>query len=66
MKTIEEKRNEAIARQTVYDALSPEARLAWLDERLGKGVGAKRQRARITTQMVMAQVKTFPKRGKKG
>jgi|SRR5581483_8562757 len=44
---IELRRKEAKERQGVWSALSPKAQLAALDSRLGKGVGAKAQRARL-------------------
>lgn len=43
----EERRREAEARQKERDRLSAEEQLARLDERLGKGVGAARERARL-------------------
>lgn len=43
----EERRREAEARQKERDQLSAEEQLARLDERLGKGVGAARERARL-------------------
>ena len=43
----EDKRAEARERDAAWSALSPEQQLANLDSRLGKGKGAKRQRARI-------------------
>jgi hypothetical protein len=43
----ERKRTEATERAAYFASLSPERRLANLDYKLGKGVGAKRQRARL-------------------
>lgn len=38
---------EAQARQVEHDALTVDQKVAKLDERLGKGVGAKGERARL-------------------
>lgn len=43
----EGRRREAEARQKERDRLSAEEQLARLDERLGKGKGAARERARL-------------------
>ena len=63
IKTKEEERNEAWAQ------LTPEQQLASLDERLGKGIGAKKQRARIQLKINNPQIeiqrdKKRKKRGK--
>ena len=50
IKTKEEERNEAWAQ------LTPEQQLADLDRRLGKGIGAKKQRARIQYKINNPQV----------
>lgn len=42
---------EATERQTAYDKLSIQERLDRLDSRLGKGVGARKQRARLELQL---------------
>lgn len=47
------KRSEANERKTAWAALSSKEQLEILDRRLGAGVGAKRQRARL--QAVIAQ-----------
>lgn len=47
----ERKREEAQARQQNAAAIDPVMRLHFLDARLGKGVGAKRERARLVRQM---------------
>lgn len=47
MKLKQIKRNEAEARNTAYNVLSPAARLIRLDTKLGVGVGAERERARL-------------------
>jgi hypothetical protein len=41
------KRAEAAERQAAYDALSTAQKLALLDRKLGAGVGAKKQRAKL-------------------
>lgn len=41
------RRKEAQERQEAFAALTPEAKLQLLDARLGKGVGAKKQRAKL-------------------
>lgn len=41
------KRSEAKERQEVWSKLSPKEQLAALDARLGKGIGATKQRARL-------------------
>jgi hypothetical protein len=46
----ETKRRDADARNTTWTELSAAQQLASLDSRLGKGVGAKRQRARIASR----------------
>jgi len=43
----EERKRNAEARQRQRDELSPEEQLAALDKRLGVGVGAARERARL-------------------
>lgn len=47
MKTMDEKRHEAITRQSERDQRSAEEQIAILDRRLGPGVGAERERARL-------------------
>lgn len=44
---VQERRDEAKARQEASDALSPEQRLSALDEKLGKGQGAVKERAKL-------------------
>jgi hypothetical protein len=41
------KRSEAVERNAGWSELSPQKQLAELDRRLGKGVGARKQRARL-------------------
>jgi septal ring factor EnvC (AmiA/AmiB activator) len=43
----EQRRTEAQLRQAEYDKLSPAQRIAALDARLGKGKGARKERARL-------------------
>ena len=38
---------QAEARQKTYDGMSPQAKLQDLDEELGVGIGAKKQRAKL-------------------
>jgi hypothetical protein len=47
----EERRKLAEVRQAEYAALSPQEKLARLDQRLGVGVGAKRERAWLQKQI---------------
>lgn len=49
---IERKREEAKQRQERCDALTPKQRLKVLDERLGKSVGAAKERARLKSQII--------------
>lgn len=49
MKTLVQKREEAETRQAAYDKLSVKEKVARLDKKLGKGVGAKKQRERLMT-----------------
>jgi len=51
MKTNQTKRDEATERQQVWAALSPKQQLADLDRRLGEGVGAVKQRARLAEKI---------------
>lgn len=44
----ENRRKEAQARQEQYDGLTPVEKIAALDARLGKGMGAAKERARLT------------------
>lgn len=58
----ESRRTEAQERAEAVSKLSPSARLSRLDRALGEGVGAKKERARLT---VLLEKKESPKKGKK-
>jgi hypothetical protein len=45
----------ALARNKVWQSLTPEQQLAELDRRLGKGVGAAKQRARLGVKIEAAK-----------
>ena len=69
MNTKQIKETEAIVRNEAWAKLTPEQQLASLDERLGKGIGAKKQRARIQYKIDNPQIeiqrdKKAKKRGK--
>ena len=69
MNTKQIKETEAIVRNEAWAKLTYEQQLASLDERLGKGIGAKKQRARIQYKIDNPQVevqreKKAKKRGK--
>ena len=51
MKTTGQKIEEAKKRQEEYDKLTPQEKIAKLDERFGKGVGATKQRAKLMKQI---------------
>ena len=59
IKTKEEERNER------WVQLTPEQQLASLDERLGKGIGAKKQRARIQYKIDNPQIEVQREKKKK-
>ena len=54
-KSPEIKSVEAAQRQTEYDKLTTVQKIQLLDERLGKGIGAKKQRIRLAAQLVIEQ-----------
>ena len=63
------KQQEAIERNEYWAQLTPEQQLADLDRRLGKDIGAKKQRARIQNKISNPQIeiqrdKKAKKRGK--
>ena len=64
-----DKQKEAIERNEIWAKLTYEQQLADLDRRLGKGIGAKKQRARIqykidNPQIEVQREKKAKKRGK--
>ena len=64
-----DKQKEAIERNNFWASLTPQQQLESLDTRLGKGVGAKKQRARIqykidNPQIEVQREKKAKKRGK--
>ena len=59
------KQQEAIERNEYWAQLTPEQQLENLDSRLGKGVGAKKQRARIQYKIDNPQVEIQRKNKKK-
>ena len=69
MNTKQIKQTEAIVRNEAWAKLTYEQQLASLDERLGKGIGAEKQRARIqykidNPQIEVQREKKAKKRGK--
>ena len=69
MNTKQIKQTEAAARNEAWAKLTYEQQLADLDRRLGKGIGAKKQRARIqykidNPQIEIQREKKKKKRGK--
>ena len=69
MNTKQTKQTEAIVRNEAWAKLTYEQQLADLDKRLGKGIGAKKQRARIqykidNPQIEIQREKKAKKRGK--
>ena len=50
MKKKEVKRKEAETRQTIYDKLSIKQKIEKLDKKLGKGIGAKKERQKLITK----------------
>ena len=69
MNTKQIKQKEAIVRNEAWAKLTYEQQLADLDKRLGKGIGAKKQRARIqykkdNPQIEVQREKKAKKRGK--
>ena len=66
-----DKQKEAIERNETWAKLTYEQQLADLDRRLGKGIGAKKQRAKIqykidNPQIEVQREKKKKKRGKNG
>ncbi len=65
MNTKQIKETEAIVRNEAWAKLTPEQQLASLDERLGKDVGAKKQRARIQYKIDNPQIEVQREKKKK-
>ena len=65
MNTKQIKETEAIVRNEAWAKLSPEQQLASLDERLGKGIGAKKQRAKIQYKIDNPQIEVQREKKKK-
>ena len=65
MNTKQIKETEAIIRNEAWAKLTPEQQLASLDERLGKGIGAKKQRARIQYKIDNPQIEVQREKKKK-
>ena len=65
MNTKQIKETEAKVRNEAWAKLTPEQQLASLDERLGKGIGAKKQRARIQYKIDNPQVEVQREKKKK-
>ena len=60
-----DKQTEAIARNEAWAKLTYEQQLADLDRRLGKGIGAKKQRARIQYKIDNPQIEVQREKKKK-
>ena len=60
-----DKQKEAIERNETWAKLTPEQQLASLDERLGKGIGAKKQRAKIQYKIDNPQIEVQREKKKK-
>ena len=65
MNTKQTKQTEAIVRNEAWAKLTYEQQLADLDRRLGKGIGAKKQRAKIQSKINNPQVEVQRKAKKK-
>ena len=65
MNTKQIKETEAIVRNEAWAKLTPEQQLESLDNRLGKGIGAKKQRAKIQYKIDNPQVEVQRKAKKK-
>ena len=60
-----DKQKEAIERNEAWNILTPEQQLASLDKRLGKDIGAKKQRARIQYKIDNPQIEVQREKKKK-
>ena len=65
MNTKQIKETEAKVRNEAWAKLTPEQQLASLDERLGKGIGAKKQRAKIQHKIDNPQIEVQREKKKK-
>ena len=65
MNTKQIKETEAIVRNEAWAKLTYEQQLADLDKRLGKGIGAKKQRARIQYKIDNPQIEVQREKKKK-
>jgi len=65
MNTKQIKETEAKVRNEAWAQLTPEQQLASLDERLGKGIGAKKQRAKIQYKIDNPQIEVQREKKKK-
>ena len=65
MNTKQIKETEAIVRNETWAKLTPEQQLESLDNRLGEGIGAKKQRAKIQAKIDNPQVEVQRKSKKK-
>ena len=50
MKSLEIRQNEAEERQVAYSKLSVKEKIAKLDKKFGKGLGAKKERAKLEVE----------------
>ena len=65
MNTKQIKQTEAVVRNEAWAKLTYEQQLADLDRRLGKGIGAKKQRARIQYKIDNPQIEVQREKKKK-
>ena len=65
MNTKQIKQTEAIVRNEAWAKLTPEQQLADLDRRLGKGIGAKKQIAKIKNKIYNPPIKKIKNKAKK-
>ena len=65
MNTKQIKETEAIVRNEAWAKLTPEQQLASLAERLGKGIGSKKQRAKIQYKIDNPQIEVQREKKKK-
>ena len=66
MQNKEYKNKEAIERNSFWASLTPQQQLESLDVRLGKGIGAKKQRAKIQYKIDNPQIEVQRKKKKRG